>query len=737
MRIRAWAPGVLAGFALTMAWSPTWAAEETLVDTVAGYQINRVNEPNNAYPCRMVRGYADPKDNNAANALAFAQLDGLFIVSLVYERWKWEAGKLYKAKFSVDNKLIDADAQWLGNGTNLAIKVPVSHLPKFNTGKKIILGFKNGSADFDLTGFKPAYEATVRCNRDAAAAAKTPDKAAEAKPIGSGIVAATSPPAAVPAPPPTPAPVPQPTPPPAPVAAPAGPLPSEDRAVAYLFALYDRWAFDACDMRTTGKQRSALDAKAAVLAPEMTAIERELLTKIQGDSNRCPPASALEAQLQLLLDNTPEDFVAKVDERARKEFQGIVRPILDRLKPPPPPAAEGKQLPSEPRIAAYLLGLTLQDVLQRCDVATTARQRSGLDAKVAALRPEMVDVESAVREAIEKPTCPGPDDATDAGKEIAAAMATYLEKSPEDFALALDAKRDGAILRDARKIVAKVRPAVPSQARMSTYLFGLVLQDKLAQCDIATTAKQRAGLDAKVASLKPEMAAVDTALRDQIKGQVQGCPAGDESADLGASLALFIEAQPEDFAAEMDKRSAARRAAAAASAERKDTPAPAAPTPTTEPKAAACKDTIFPQTAAELAAGLGERLKPFGVQDLVEKPSAGTDRRTYQMNGADIELDVLEKDGRITGFFLAQRGESSKKEWDIALATTAYIVAAFTKEPEDKVAEDVKAKLGDVSATSPRTEKFGTAGVFYVRENGAHVTLVIDNAGAATAECGR
>lgn len=106
-------------------------------------------------------------------------------------------------------------------------------------------------------------------------------------------------------------------------------------------------------------------------------------------------------------------------------------------------------------------------------------------------------------------------------------------------------------------------PALPSKERMSTYMMGLTLQTAIAECDVGTTGKQRAGVEARMAALKPEMAPVEDRLRAEAKKASIGCPKASEEAEFKEALTLFVDLDPDAFAAAMDKASAARAAGAA------------------------------------------------------------------------------------------------------------------------------------------------------------------------------
>ncbi|TNC13419.1 hypothetical protein FF100_11470 [Methylobacterium terricola] len=291
----------------------------------------------------------------------------------------------------------------------------------------------------------------------------------------------------------------------------------------------------------------------------------------------------------------------------------------------PAPSPAGEPLPTEARLGAYLVGRGLQDQVERCDLATTARQRRTLDAKVEALRPEMRKADDAIRTTLKEEAgrpCP------EAGDPIVReALDLYLRATPEAFAAEWDRKTDGVMVFKAREILKTLQPAAPPRARQAAFLYGLMLQDLIAHCDIATTARQRAGLTAKLDAFRMEMAAQEPDLQKE-KGAFTTCPAGDTLAEFQAAMPLFLERSPEDFAAEMDRRSAARTAAQAREPQGPEAQAPdgrAALAPKAE---AGCRKAPFPQNAALLRQSLVERfrreLPDFEIEDLTANKDAAS-----------------------------------------------------------------------------------------------------------------
>lgn len=121
---------------------------------------------------------------------------------------------------------------------------------------------------------------------------------------------------------------------------------------------------------------------------------------------------------------------------------------------------------------------------------------------------------------------------------------------------------------------AAAAPVLPAQPRIQTYAFGLMLQQMLKECDVATTGKQRTAIDEKVASLQPEMVPLESALRERMKAEPLKCPSATDEAKVQTTMKDFVDLSPEGFSEAMDKKAAE---SAAAKAEPKADPKVEAP----------------------------------------------------------------------------------------------------------------------------------------------------------------
>ena len=108
-----------------------------------------------------------------------------------------------------------------------------------------------------------------------------------------------------------------------------------------------------------------------------------------------------------------------------------------------PTVAAEPPLPPRARMAAYTVGLALQGVLRTCGMAATDAQREAVEAKMAALRPEMAPYEAAMRGQVTKSrgfTCPPPDKEA----EFQEALRRFIALNPDEFTSAIDRQAEAA-----------------------------------------------------------------------------------------------------------------------------------------------------------------------------------------------------------------------------------------------------------------------------------------------------
>ncbi|GEP11854.1 hypothetical protein [Methylobacterium gnaphalii] len=262
---------------------PAVAAQRELFEKVNDWEVERTVGDTSAHPCLISKTYKDREDHNLVNGIVFS-LDGADVaLALVYQGWEWDKGEKVKANFLAGKKVLKKQVSWNADAQVLAAGFPNSIVPDLLSAETLVLKFEDGDADFDITGFPQAYEALHRCDA-------TPAKAAAAKPA-------------------TPA-------------AKAPVVPAETRIQAYAFGLMLQDMFKSCDFATTGKQRTAVDAKVASMQPEMAVVENVLREKLKSQAPACPKATD-EAEVQSTIKDfvelSPEAFSAAMDKKSEEK----------------------------------------------------------------------------------------------------------------------------------------------------------------------------------------------------------------------------------------------------------------------------------------------------------------------------------------------------------------------------------------------------------------------------------
>ncbi|MGE7417366.1 hypothetical protein [Methylobacterium tarhaniae] len=207
-------------------------------------------------------------------------------------------------------------------------------------------------------------------------------------------------------------------------------------------------------------------------------------------------------QIVLKFDNGEADFRIPGFADA---FDGLKR-CDAAAAAPAPAAAQAAPAPLTSRIEAYMFGLLLQRTVASCDVSTTGMQRTALDAKVAALRPEMAPVEAAVQEQMKAPDVPGcPKTGTEKG-QFEIELSAYLTQSPEDYVASAgkrSAERKAAA--ETAKAEAEMRAKIEAQMRAEAET------KRKAEADAQAKAEMEARIRAEVeAKLRAEAAASAT-----------------------------------------------------------------------------------------------------------------------------------------------------------------------------------------------------------------------------------
>lgn len=264
---------VLAALLLSpLAAAPGHAADRTLFERVKGWEIERDAGATDNHPCIVSKSWKDKNDGNAENAIVFAFMDDAVAISLGYQNWTWDKDESVTIPLLIDDKVVNPKSTWTGDGAILATKLPATMMARLVPAKKIVLRFKDGPAWFELAGLPEAMESLKRCEA-----------------------------ASVPANPP------------------AAAMPSDGHMKAYAFGIMTQDVIKECDVKTTGVQRAAVDAKVAILKPEMTLVDAPLRESLKTRPERCPPhaaaAATFEENLQAFVAQPIDDFVAMMDRK--------------------------------------------------------------------------------------------------------------------------------------------------------------------------------------------------------------------------------------------------------------------------------------------------------------------------------------------------------------------------------------------------------------------------------------
>ncbi|AWI89677.1 hypothetical protein C0214_16275 [Methylobacterium sp. DM1] len=267
------------------------AGERQPFEVVKGWEVERTVGDTSANPCLMTHAYEDEDDNNAANAVVFALRGSSAALVLVYQGWRFDKEEPIKVPLFLDKKPIKVKTTWIGDGKTLRTQLPDTVVPDMLAAKTVILRFEDSDADFRIPNFAAGYEALRRCDA-------TPATATAPQPSQPGTAALQ----AVPAQPTAPA---QP------------PTPSQQRIAAYVVGLSVQRVLKECDVTSTGKQRTAVDARMAALQPEMAPLEAQLRSELKRNGETCPPADKqadFQEILRKMIELSPEDFVAALEK---------------------------------------------------------------------------------------------------------------------------------------------------------------------------------------------------------------------------------------------------------------------------------------------------------------------------------------------------------------------------------------------------------------------------------------
>lgn len=265
------------------------AAPREPFEVVKGWEVERTIGDTGPNPCLMTHAYEDKDDNNAVNAVVFALDGNKATLVLVYQGWNFDKDEAVKVPLFLDRKAIKTKATWTGDDKTLRAQFPDSLVPDLLAAKTVILRFDDGDADFRIPDFAAGYEALRRCD---AAPAKAAPKAAT-------------------------------------LALPAPSSPSEARIATYVVGLAVERVLKECDVRSTGRQRTAVEGRIAALQPEMAPIEATLRSELQKKGFSCPPADKepdFQEVMGRFIDLSPDAFAATMEQKVGAEKSADATP---------------------------------------------------------------------------------------------------------------------------------------------------------------------------------------------------------------------------------------------------------------------------------------------------------------------------------------------------------------------------------------------------------------------------
>ncbi|KQT60072.1 hypothetical protein ASG52_18265 [Methylobacterium sp. Leaf456] len=414
-----------------LAVAPARSDERTMFETVKGWKVERTVGDTSANPCLMTYSYVDKDDDDAANAVVFT-LDGAnAVIVLGYEHWAWDKDQKIRAPFAIGKKVINAKSTWVGEGEMMHSSFPATIVPQLMASKTIEVRIKDAAAEFDIPDFAPAYESLRRCN-----AAPPPSTAPQAQSNAPQVAEGPKP---------------------GPESHPAAPA-AQPLAIAKL-QFVTRPADEFGDIAARGsnafpageKMRTYLEVKGQTIRPAASGqrkfglrLDYEVLAGdrvLAGQKGvfdqdftldaQAPPVPTMYLNVGLNLTGLePGAYTLAYTLHDKLDGRTATGSLPFASIPAPTPS-------SPAQLKAYFAGLMFQRTIKDCDFATTARQRSALDAKVAAFDPQPATAAEEIRThvAADKPSCP---DTLETEAKFRTKFGNYLEMSTDAFVAWMD-----------------------------------------------------------------------------------------------------------------------------------------------------------------------------------------------------------------------------------------------------------------------------------------------------------
>ncbi|WP_342148379.1 hypothetical protein [Methylorubrum sp. SB2] len=402
-----------------LAVAPARSDERTMFETVKGWKVERTVGDTSANSCLMTYSYVDKDDDDAANAVVFT-LDGAnAVIVLGYEHWAWDKDQKIRAPFAIGKKVINAKSTWVGEGEMMHSSFPVTIVPQLMASKTIEVRIKDAAAEFDIPDFAPAYESLRRCNAapppstapqaqsNAPQVAEGPKPGPAAQPLAIAKLQFVTRPAAefgdI-------------------AARGSNAFPAGEKMQIYLEVTGQTIRPAAPGQRKFGLRLDyEVLAGDRVLAGQKGAFDQDFTLDAQ-----VPPVPTMYLNAGLNLTGLePGAYTLAYTLHDKLDGRTATGSLPFTSVPAPAPS-------SPTQLKAYFAGLMFQRTIKECDLATTARQRSALDAKVAAFDPQPATAAEEIRThvAADKPSCP---DTPEKEAKFRTRLGHYLDMSTDAF----------------------------------------------------------------------------------------------------------------------------------------------------------------------------------------------------------------------------------------------------------------------------------------------------------------
>ena len=265
---------VTAAMLATLLGGPLAAADRAAVETVGGWTVERrVGQPD-AQACRMTR--TEKNTRGEIIGLVIVSLDrGGLTLAVADRNWDFPAGERFAVPMLLDGKPAGTTLIWTGDGQILRTALPETIVPDLLGARVLALRFADGDMAVAAPDLAAAFAALRLC------ASGPPSK---------------------------------------PSVTVEPPLPSRARMATYTVGLALQGVLRTCGVVATEAQREAVEAKLAVLRPEMAPYEAAIRMQVTKSRGFACPTADKEAEFQEALRRfitlSPDEFAAVIDRQA-------------------------------------------------------------------------------------------------------------------------------------------------------------------------------------------------------------------------------------------------------------------------------------------------------------------------------------------------------------------------------------------------------------------------------------